>query len=196
MDQIHGVIRQGSRTTINDELKRWKAERVQADALASTLPPAIAESMHSLWAAAVDQGVQQFAAERAALVEARDAALANCQEQRELGAQLQAQQDALIEQVATLTAALESAQRDRADVEAARAAATAEAATLRETLDHERQDGARERTAARTSLDAAHATHQAALTDQAQAFRQDSTAPPSGSSTPKGRCSSRLTMHA
>jgi len=30
---IYAEIRQGSRTTINDELKRWKEEKTQADAL-------------------------------------------------------------------------------------------------------------------------------------------------------------------
>jgi chromosome segregation ATPase len=173
VDQIYEVIRQGSRTTINDELKRWKAERAQADALADTLPPAIAESMRTLWAAAADQARQQFATERAALIDASEAALASCRERNERLAQMQAQRDSLAEQVATLTAALEAARQVHATIDAARAAATAEAATLRETLDQERSDSARERTEARASLEAAQATHQAALAEQAQAFRDE-----------------------
>lgn len=173
VDQIYEVIRQGSRTTINDELKRWKAERAQADALADTLPPAIAESMRSLWATAVEQAMQQFAAERAALVEEREAVLARLREQNERLGQLQAQRDALTEQVAALTAALEEAQHERTDAEAARAAVAAETTALRETLDRERQDHAQDRTEARTHLDAAHAAHQASLAEQAQAFRQE-----------------------
>jgi len=173
VDQIYEVIRQGSRTTINDELKRWKAERIQADALASTLPPAIADSMRSLWAAAVEQGMQQFAVERDTLTEAREAALASWREQGELLAQTRAQLDTLTEQVSTLRAALEKAQHVRADVETARAAATAEAMTLRDTLDRERHDRAQDRAEAHGRLEAVHATHQAALAEQTQAFRDE-----------------------
>lgn len=173
VDQIYEVIRQGSRTTINDELKRWKADRVQADALASTLPPAIAESMRTLWAAAADQSMQQFATERAALIEDRDATLASNQKQSELLTQAHVQRDALMEQVSTLTASLETAQHERADIDVTRAAAVAEVANLREMLHQERQDGARERTEARVCLEVAHASHQAAIAEQAQAFRHE-----------------------
>jgi hypothetical protein len=173
VDQIYAVIRQGSRTTINDELKRWKAERAQADALAGTLPPLIAESMRTLWATAVDQGMQQYAVERTALVQDRDAALADHEAQGKLLVQVCAQREALAEQVATLTEVLKVAQEQHASNEAARAAAAAEGATLRETLDQERQQGAQERAEARARLDAAHTAHQGALKDQAQAFRQE-----------------------
>lgn len=173
VDQIYEVIRQGSRTTINDELKRWKAARAQSDALAETLPPAIAEAMRGLWAASVDQATQQFAAERTVLVDEREAALARFREQGERLDQLQAQRDALTEQVAAVTAALETAQHERADAEAARAAAASEATTLRETLDRERQDHAKDRAEARANLEAVHATHQASLAEQAQAFREE-----------------------
>jgi len=173
VDQIYAAIGQGSRTTINDALKRWKAERAQADALADTLPPAIADAMRGLWAAAVEQGRAQFATERTALMEAREATLANCREQSDVVARVQAQRDALVEKVAALTAALETAQRERTETDTARAAAAAEAATLRETFDKERQDSARERAEARAGLEAAQAAHQAALAEQAQAFRQE-----------------------
>lgn len=60
VDLIYASIQQGSRTTINDALKRWKDDRAKADALAGDLPPPIAEAMRSLWAAAVEQGEALF----------------------------------------------------------------------------------------------------------------------------------------
>ncbi|MEY2161267.1 DNA-binding protein [Rhodanobacter sp. FW106-PBR-LB-2-11] len=67
VDLIYAVIRQGSRTTINDELKLWKDERAKADALGTDLPPVIADAMRSLWVAAVEQGEQVFNEQRQAL---------------------------------------------------------------------------------------------------------------------------------
>ena len=67
VDLIYAAIRQGSRTTINDELKLWKDERTKADALGTDLPPAIADAMRSLWVAAVEQGEQVFGEQRQAL---------------------------------------------------------------------------------------------------------------------------------
>lgn len=173
VDQIYEVIRQGSRTTINDELKRWKAERAQADALADTLPPAIAEAMRGLWAAAVERGTEQFATERDVLIQGREAALATCQQQAEALSEAQSQHDSLTEQVAMLTAALDVAQREHARLDAARAAAAAEAATLRETLDQVRQESTRERAEARAAQEALVTSHQAASAERDQAFRQE-----------------------
>ena len=45
VDLIYAAIQQGSRTTINDELKLWKDERAKVDALGADLPPAIADAM-------------------------------------------------------------------------------------------------------------------------------------------------------
>lgn len=67
VDLIYAAIQQGSRTTINDELKLWKDERAKADALGADLPPAIADAMRSLWVAAVEQGEQVFNEQRQAL---------------------------------------------------------------------------------------------------------------------------------
>lgn len=67
VDLIYVAIQQGSRTTINDELKLWKDERAKADALGAELPPAIADAMRSLWVAAVEQGEQVFGEHRQTL---------------------------------------------------------------------------------------------------------------------------------
>lgn len=67
VDLIYAAIKQGSRTTINDELKLWKDERTKADALGADLPPAIADAMRSLWVVAVEQGEQVFSEHRQTL---------------------------------------------------------------------------------------------------------------------------------
>ena len=61
VDRIYAEIRQGSRTTINDELKLWKDEQTRNDALAAALPPAVADAMLSVWALAVEHGERVFA---------------------------------------------------------------------------------------------------------------------------------------
>ena len=61
VDLIYAEIRQGSRTTINDELKLWKDEQARVDALSAALPPAVANAMLSLWARAIEHGEQVFA---------------------------------------------------------------------------------------------------------------------------------------
>jgi chromosome segregation ATPase len=62
VDLVYAEIRQGSRTTINDELKLWKDEQARNDALADALPAPVADAMRSLWALAVGHGEQVFAA--------------------------------------------------------------------------------------------------------------------------------------
>ncbi|WP_310633135.1 DNA-binding protein [Paraburkholderia sp.] len=60
VDLIYAEIRQGSRTTINDELKQWKDEKARGDALASQLPPAVADAMLAAWAIAVEHGEKVY----------------------------------------------------------------------------------------------------------------------------------------
>jgi chromosome segregation ATPase len=112
VDLVYAAIQQGSRTTINDELKQWKEERAKADALGADLPPVVADAMRSLWVTAVEHGEQLFGEHRQALesdvaarqqaldaaVIERDAALAGGQQLqrevtqlREYGEQLQQQ---------------------------------------------------------------------------------------------------------
>jgi len=67
VDLIFAAIQQGSRTTINDELKQWKEERTKADALGADLPPTVADAMRSLWVTAVEHGEQLFGEQRQAL---------------------------------------------------------------------------------------------------------------------------------
>jgi len=60
VDSIYAEIKQGSRTTINDELKLWKEEQAKADALTAALPPAVANAMINIWAVAVEHGEKVF----------------------------------------------------------------------------------------------------------------------------------------
>jgi len=60
VDLIYAEIKQGSRTTINDELKLWKDEQAKAEALTAALPPAVANAMINVWAIAVEHGEKVF----------------------------------------------------------------------------------------------------------------------------------------
>jgi len=60
VDLIYAEIRQGSRTTINDELKLWKDEQTKVDALAESLPAPVASAMQAAWAVAVEYGEKAF----------------------------------------------------------------------------------------------------------------------------------------
>lgn len=60
VDLIYAEIRQGSRTTINDELKQWKDEKTKIDALSRQLPPAVADAMLAAWAVAVEHGEKVY----------------------------------------------------------------------------------------------------------------------------------------
>ncbi len=115
VDQIYTAIQQGSRTTINDELKLWKEERIKADALGADLPATVADAMRALWVAAVEQGEAVFTEQRgtleialaeaeqqqAAVSQARDDALAT-------SAAMTEQCEALRQQIAVLQARVES----------------------------------------------------------------------------------------
>jgi chromosome segregation ATPase len=61
VDLIYAEIRQGSRTTINDELKLWKDDQARIDALSAALPPTVANAMLSVWALAIEHGEAVFA---------------------------------------------------------------------------------------------------------------------------------------
>jgi len=115
VDQVYAVIQQGSRTTINDELKLWKDERTKVDALGADLPAAVADAMRALWVAAVEQGEAVFAEQRGTL----EIALAEAEQQQIAASQacadalasstaLTEQCEALRQQIATLQARVES----------------------------------------------------------------------------------------
>lgn len=162
VDLVYAEIRQGSRTTINDELKLWKDEQARNDALAAALPPDVANTMRSLWALAIEHGEEVFAArgeelEREATeATARAASLASSQAAREVEAQ-------------TLRAQLEErdARLAAATAELARAEASCEAVT------REAQAVADMRDAARNQAENALRAAQTAHVRQLQALRTE-----------------------
>ncbi len=112
VDLVYATIQQGSRTTINDELKQWKEQRIKADALEADLPPTVADAMRSLWVTAVEHGEQVFGDQRQTLeselaaqhqaldaaITARDAALADTQRLRHEVTRLRAHGDQVQQQ--------------------------------------------------------------------------------------------------
>ncbi len=180
VDLIYAEIRQGSRTTIDDELKLWKDEQARNnDALSAALPPAVANAMLSVWALAVAQGEQVFA-QRSAEFDAEAAAATTRAESLQVAnAGLKAEVQTLRAQVdylqARLATALAGHARVQTQLDAAirqAEAAVAERDAVRAQSDqalHEAQSThARELEAVR----AARAEHEAALraeVDQATA---------------------------
>lgn len=120
VDAIYAVIQQGSRTTINDALKAWRDERTKVDALGADLPPALADSMRSLWVSAVEHGERVFEERRGALESqvAGESARAETAEQR----------------YADAHAALQRANAEGADEKQAHAETRKELATTRDAL--------------------------------------------------------------
>ncbi|WP_018441894.1 DNA-binding protein [Trinickia symbiotica] len=151
VDLVYAEIRQGSRTTINDELKLWKDEQARNDALAAALPPAVANAMRSLWALAIEHGEEVFTARGEELE--REAAEATAR-----AASLASSHAALEGEAQTLRAQLE--ERDARLVAAAAELVRAEVS--REAALREAQAAAAERDAARAQAeDALRATHAA-----------------------------------
>jgi len=152
VDLIYAEIRQGSRTTINDELKLWKDEQARNDALAAALPAPVADAMRSLWALAVEHGEQVFAKRgeelecEAADATARAESLATAH--AALDAQMQTLRTQLEEREARLAAATTELARTQAERDAVRQTAQAAA------VEH---DAAR--TEAQGALHAAQAAH-------------------------------------
>jgi hypothetical protein len=173
VDLIYAQIRQGSRTTINDELKLWKDEQTRNDALAAALPPAVAGAMLSVWALAVGHGEKVFA-QRGDELEAETTA-ANVRAatletaQAELQGELRTARGQLDEQQARLAAVLAelaqaNSERDAAFrlAEASGAERDAVRAKMAQALDDMRS-------AHRRELEALRATH----TDREAALRAE-----------------------
>lgn len=173
VDLISAEIRQGSRTTINDELKLWKDEQARNDALAAALPPAVANAMRSLWALAIEHGEEVFAARgeelerEAAEATARAASVAASQ------ATLEGEAQALRAQLEERDARLTAATAELARAETAREAAVREAQAATVERDAARAHAAESLHAAQTAhareleaLRAEHAERETALRTQ------------------------------
>jgi len=151
VDLIYSEIRQGSRTTINDELKLWKDEQARNDALSAALPPAVANAMLSVWALAIEHGEQVFAT-RGEELEAEAVASTT-------------RADALATTNAGLQAEVQTLRGQIEDQLGRLAAATAELARVqaeRDTATHQAQAAAAERDTLRANADAAQRELQSA----------------------------------
>lgn len=179
VDLIYAEIRQGSRTTINDELKLWKDEQARNDALAAALPPAVASAMLSVWALAVGQGEQVFAQRGDELEAEAAAAITRAGALGTVNAELQAEIRTVRGQLDDLQARLATVLADHAQVHAGRDAAlrlAEAAATERDTVRAQSEQALSDLRFAHLreleALRATHAGHEAALraeVDQATA---------------------------
>ncbi|KPD15776.1 DNA-binding protein [Burkholderia sp. R-69980] len=163
VDLIYAEIRQGSRTTINDELKLWKDEQARNDALSAALPPAVTNAMLSVWALAVEHGERVFAQRGEELEGEAASATARAESLVTVNAEREAEVRALRGQIgdsekrlATVLADLARAQADR-DLNTKQLDATAAELTgLRtesaQSLLDARQAHARELEALRTGM--------------------------------------------
>lgn len=120
VDLIYAEIRQGSRTTINDELKLWKDEQARNDALAAALPPAVANAMMSVWALAVEQGERVFAQRGDELEAEAAAAIARAATLEIVNAELQAEVGTVRGQLDDQQVRLAAVLIERAQAEAGR----------------------------------------------------------------------------
>jgi len=173
VDSIYAEIKQGSRTTINDELKLWKDEQTKADALTAALPPAVANAMINIWAVAVEHGEKVFDQHR----EEAETQLAQATTRIE---SLQSEKDHLTQEIEGLRADVARGQSDLdalrellAHERAAREAAVSRADALEQQLESKKADAAQ----AISTLKAEHRQRveelQATLATQENSFRHE-----------------------
>ncbi|WP_295452833.1 DNA-binding protein [uncultured Thiodictyon sp.] len=173
VDLIYAEIKQGSRTTINDELKLWKDEQAKVDALNAALPPVVANAMLAVWAVAVEQGENAFT-QRQEEVEGELTQALECVQD------LETRLAAAHEDAATLRTQLEARQANidalRADAAMVRTAADtaqARAQALEDQLESVRREAEHRLAETKTEQQQRVAALQAAMTAQEQAFRDE-----------------------
>lgn len=173
VDLIYAEIKQGSRTTINDELKLWKDEQAKADALTAALPPAVANAMLNMWAVAVEHGEKVFDQRR----EEAESQLAQAMTRIE---SLETEKNHLTQRIEGLQADVAQGQSDLnafremlANERAAKEAAIARASALEQQLESVKTDSER----AITAMKSEHQQHvevlQATLAAQEHTFRKE-----------------------
>lgn len=173
VDMIYAEIKQGSRTTINDELKVFKDEQARVNALTAALPAPVANSMLGVWALAIEHAQKVFDGQREELEAQVAETTAQVQalegEKAGLARQVEGLQANLVEGQSELTVLQEMLAGERSAKEAAMVRATA----LEEQLTAAKADA--ERTVATLKAEHRRQTDelQAALAAQEAAFRQE-----------------------
>lgn len=173
VDLIYAEIRQGSRTTINDELKLWKDEQAKVDALSAALPPAVANAMMAAWAVAVEHGEKVFEQRRDEVEGELAAALQRVQVLETDLARAQDEAAGLRAQSASRQAEVEAARDETARGRAAAEAAQARAQALEQQVEASRTEADQRLTATNAVHERRLAELHEAMTAQEQAFRAE-----------------------
>jgi len=177
VDLIYAAIGQGSRTTINDELKRWKDEKARAEALEADLPPIVADGMRALWVVAVEQSERVFEERRGEM----ESQLGKAQEELStVQAAYQRTQAAselterlLREQIGLLSLQLTDIREQLAAETAAKNDALGHAKALQEELGALRRESAQQLASVRQEQEKQAAAFQQAITTRDAAFRAE-----------------------
>jgi chromosome segregation ATPase len=177
VDLIYAAIGQGSRTTINDELKRWKDEKARAEALEADLPPVVADGMRALWVVAVEQAERVFEERRGDL----ESQLGKAQEElNTVQAAYQRTQAAseiterlLREQISTLSQQLTDVREQLAAETAAKNDALGHTHALSEELGALRRESTQQLESVRQEQEKQAAAFQEAITARDAAFRAE-----------------------
>lgn len=177
VDLIYASIDQGSRTTINDELKRWKDEKACAAALDADMPPIVADGMRSLWVLAVEHGERAFEQRRTELETELATARQDLNESRTAHQNLQVSSDhatrLLKEQVTTLEQQLIEVRHRVTSETAERNAALEHVQALQEELNLVRRDSARHLESLRQEQERQATEFQQTVTARDAAFRAE-----------------------
>lgn len=173
VDLIYAEIRQGSRTTINDELKLWKDEQAKVDALSAALPPAVANAMMAAWAVAVEHGEKVFEQRQAEVEGELAAAFQRTQALETDLAREQAEAAGLRAQLASRQAEVEALRDEVARGRAATEAAQARAQALEQQVESSRAEAEQRLTAVNTAHERRLTELQGAMVMQEQAFRAE-----------------------
>ena len=173
VDLIYAEIKQGSRTTINDELKRWKDEQAKVDALNAALPPVVANAMLAVWAVAVEQGENAFAQRREDVEGELTQAMDGVQGLETRLAAAHQEASALRTQLESRQADIDALRADTAMVRTAADTAQARAQTLGEQLESVRREAEHRLAETKAEQEQRVAVLQAAMAAQEQAFRDE-----------------------
>ncbi|MBL8298232.1 MAG: DNA-binding protein [Rhodanobacteraceae bacterium] len=173
VDAIYAVIQQGSRTTINDALKAWREERTKVDALGADLPPALADTMRSLWVSAVEQGERVFLEQRQALEDQVATETARADTAARQRDEIQGALDRAVAVGDAEKTAHVQTRDELARTRAAVAAAETHAVHLEQQLTCVRDEAARDRAALQAALERQAAEFQETLANRDRGYQAE-----------------------
>lgn len=171
VDLIYAEIRQGSRTTINDELKLWKDEQAKVDALSAALPPAVANAMMAAWTVAVEHGEKVFEQRQTEAEGELAAAVQRAQALETDLARLQEEAAGQRAQLAARQAEVEALRDEISRGRAATEATQARAHALEQQIESSRAEAEQRLAAASIAHERRMVELQEAMAAQEQAFR-------------------------